>query len=266
MDYLFAFALGAIIGSFLNVVIYRGPVAWGLVEEPDRGGLARPRSYCPHCRNQLSAIDLVPLISFIALRGQCRHCNAPIAPRYFFVELIGAMAALGLYAVFGLSWLTLGLCLFAWGLIALTVIDLQTRYLPDMITLPLIGLGLAVNFQSLIVPRIDSLIGAAAGYGAFWLISELFYLIRKKEGLGGGDAKLLAAIGAFAGWQALAPTVFLASLATLLATAVTAALRRQVTAETEIPFGPGLAAAGFTLAVLGAADVHLGDLVYRFIG
>lgn len=241
------FFAGLTVGSFLNVVIHRGPVLWGLVDAPSRGDLVKPRSYCPACKAPLRVANLVPLASYLAQRGKCARCGSPISARYPVVEALGAVVAVWSVMSFGWTPAALAASLFGFSLIALAFIDLETGYLPDAITLPLIGAGLAANAAGLFASFQDALIGAAAGGAVFWGVSALYARIRKREGLGLGDAKLLAAIGAWTGWFGLPAVILIAALGTLAAVA----LRRGVAADEAIPFGPGLCAAGFIALFFG---------------
>lgn len=237
---------GTLIGSFLNVVIYRGPSIWGLLPEEasNRGGLDAPRSYCPSCKTTLRAIDLIPLLSYLGLKGRCRYCQAPIPPRYALIELTGAAAAVTSYLIAGPTLTALFMAVFLWSLIALGTIDWDTGYLPDAITLPLIWAGLLANLQGRYVPLDHAVIGAAAGYVIFRALGALYHRLRGREGLGQGDAKLLAAIGAWAGWTSLAPTVFIASFAALAWIAGASLFGKPYRADSEIAFGPFLAIGG----------------------
>lgn len=246
-----AFALGLLIGSFLNVVIYRGPHLWGLVDGDPRGGLAAPRSYCPACKTPIPWTGLAPIVSYIAQSGRCRSCGARIALRYPIVEALGGGVAVASVAAFGVTGGGLGAAVFGWALLALAVIDLETGYLPDAITLPLIAGGLLAGAFNLIVPAIDSLIGAAAGYLTFRAIGIAYRKMRGRDGLGQGDAKLLAAIGAWGGWMILPAVVFAAALITLAAIGVGAMRGKAAPLDQPIAFGPGLCAAAFLVLVLG---------------
>lgn len=250
-----AFALGSVVGSFLNVVIFRAPARWGFEDaEYDRGGLALPRSYCPACRTQISPRDLIPLVSFAALGGRCRACRTRIPIRYPVIEALGGAVLVAALAAFGLSAEAALATLFGWMLLALAAIDFRTGFLPDRLTLPLIGGGLAANAAGLFATPFDAAIGALAGYLSFRLIGEAFLLLRKKEGLGQGDAKLLAALGAWTGWQALPAIVFLGAAATLFVVLIAMfSASNKAEGNPEIPFGPGLCAAGFAALLL--ADV-----------
>lgn len=253
--YLCAGSVGLLIGSFLNVVIHRGPALWRLVDvaEP-RGGLAHPRSYCPSCRKTLSPFELIPVFSFLISGGRCRSCRARISWRYPAIELAGAGAALASVFLFGVT-VSAGLfALFAWTAIALAAIDLETGYLPDALTLPLIAIGIGANITGRFSPTIDALIGAVVGCGVFYIVSVTFKRVRNVEGLGLGDAKLLAAIGAWGGWIVLAPTVFLAALATLIGAALARVFGIGVERNTELPFGPALALAGLVCVAVNAIN------------
>ncbi len=237
------FLTGLTVGSFLNVVIHRGPAMWGLVDEPPRGDLVAPRSYCPACKVPLTVANLIPLVSFFAQRGRCARCQAPISVRYPVVEALGAASAVLSVLIFGWTLAALAAAIFALALIALAFIDFETGYLPDAITFPLIGAGLAANAAALFTPFRDALIGAVAGYLVFWSVSAVYARLRKRDGLGLGDAKLLSAIGAWTGWFYLPQVILIAALGTLAVIVV----RRGVKADDEIPFGPGLCAAGFVV-------------------
>lgn len=250
---------GAILGSFLNVVIYRGPVLWNLIDAPPRGNLALPRSYCPVCRAPIRSRHLIPLIGFLLLRGKCAACSAPIPLRYPTVELLGAIAALAAVMVFGFTMTALLGLVFWLTLIALAFIDAETGYLPDMLTLPLLALGLGANAFSLFTPLINAGLGAVIGYAVFRLIDVVFLRLRGVEGLGQGDAKLLAAIGAWLGWTALPSVVFLAALLALLGVLAQSLSGVKVGRDTAVAFGPALAAAGAAaLAARGLALPYFG--------
>ncbi|MHA7871672.1 MAG: prepilin peptidase [Hyphococcus sp.] len=237
--------LGLLAGSFLNVVIHRGPAMWKLVEDDSRrGDLARPRSYCPACGAQLRAYHLIPLISYIALGGRCASCKAAIPARYPIVEALAAAAGAAAVLIGGAPAPSAAAALYLWMLLALAAIDWETGYLPDALTLPLIVLGLAVNSAAMFAPLPDALVGAVAGFAVFWAVGAGFQSLRGIEGLGLGDAKLLAALGAWLGWQALAPVVLIASLVALAGVGVAVLRGGKVMRETALPFGPALAAAG----------------------
>lgn len=251
------FVAGLLLGSFLNVVIHRGPALWGLgdSESRSRGDFIAPRSYCPSCGKQIRAVDLVPVVSYALLGGKCRDCKAHISLRYPIVELLGGAAALLSVAVYGPT-IDAGLAaLFLFTLIALAFIDRETGYLPDALTLPLAAAGLAANITGRFASIGAALIGAGAGFLAFWALAAAYRALRGREGLGGGDAKLLAALGAWGGWTMLPPTVFAASLMALAFVGVSALMGRKIDRVAPIRFGPALCAAGaamFIAAALGA--------------
>lgn len=261
-----ALVVGAMVGSFLNVVIHRLPrmleQQWqaqareilGLPLEPRaRYDLARPASHCPHCGHAISAWENVPLVSWLVLRGRCRHCRAPIGWRYPLVELLAALAALAALWRFGMGWQALAGAGFLWCVIALAFIDLDTRLLPDDLTLPLLWAGLLINVQERFASLPEAVLGAVAGYLLLWSIYWLFKLLTGKEGMGYGDFKLLAAIGAWLGWTAL-PLVLL--LASLTGAVVGIALKTlgHLGQGQPLPFGPFLAAGG-AVALLWGADL-----------
>ena len=244
--YITATLVGLLAGSFLNVVIHRGPAMWGLVDDEigARGALWAPRSYCPSCKKQIGVFDLAPLASYALLRGKCRACGGAISPRYPAVELAGALAALGALLIYGLSASALFAAVYLWALIALAAIDAETGFLPDAITFPLIALGLIANLGNRFVPLDAAVIGAVAGYIVFWIVSAAYRRIRRREGLGGGDAKLLAAIGAWAGWMAIAPAILIGALLSLAGILGLMMLGKKIGPETPVPFGPSLCLGG----------------------
>lgn len=239
-------AAGLCIGSFLNVVILRGPALWGYVDAPegDRGGLAVPRSYCPECRSPIRRRDLIPLFSYAALGGRCAACKAKISPAYPLVELAAALCALASVWAFGwnLNAALVSVALFL--LIALFEIDRRTSYLPSELTAPLLWLGLLSNLDGRFAPLSDAVIGAAAGSFSFWLIASLYRIIRGRDGLGGGDASLLGAIGAWVGWSPLPVVVAIGALSTLAVVLVLTIRGGKFSASTALPFGPGLCVGG----------------------
>jgi leader peptidase (prepilin peptidase)/N-methyltransferase len=245
--------VGLFVGSFLNVVIHRGPAMWNLVDEKTRrGDLLAPRSYCPSCGAPIPSWRLIPLVSYFLQNGWCHSCKTPISIRYPIVEAMGACVALCALFAFGVSWAALFASIFGWALITLAMIDLETGFLPDAITLPLIAIGLLVNGFDQFALFPDAIIGAFVGYCAFRIIGIAFKAARGREGLGQGDAKLLAAIGAWCGWAALPTVVFLGAVATLAVVGIRHATGKSIASDAEIPFGPGLCLAGFV--VLAAAQ------------
>ncbi|HRM68805.1 prepilin peptidase [Thauera phenylacetica] len=266
--------LGLFVGSFLNVVIHRLPrmmehdwhaqAAELRGEEPPAGerfNLATPRSRCPHCGHQITLLENIPLVSYLVLRGRCGHCGAGISKRYPIVEAVSAL--LSAYAAwhFGFGAAALGALLFVWAMVALTCIDLDTQLLPDDITLPLLWLGLAFNLGGTYTDLPAAVIGAMAGYLALWSVFWLFKLATGKEGMGYGDFKLLAAIGAWLGWQMLPLTILLSSLVGAVVGIVLIAVARHGR-NVPIPFGPYLAAAGLIALFWGEAitERYLGML------
>jgi leader peptidase (prepilin peptidase)/N-methyltransferase len=261
------FAFGLVVGSFLNVVIYRLPLMmeaeWtvqcqNLLEiredkEPDKKSafnLAVPDSHCPHCKHKISALENIPVLSWLILKGKCRYCQGPISARYPLMELAtGVFSALVAYH-FGFALLTLAVLFLTWGLITLTMIDYDHQLLPDDITLPLLWLGLLLNSQGLIVSLEDAVYGAIAGYLLLWGVYWLFKLLIGKEGMGYGDFKLLSALGAWLGWQALPMIILLSSLVGTVVSFGLIAIRVR-DRNIPIPFGPYLASAGFLSLIWG---------------
>jgi len=256
--------LGLLIGSFINVVIYRLPImlerTWQAQISESRSelssetfNLAVPRSRCPTCSAQLSALENVPVLSYLALRGRCRHCKSAIPRRYLLVELGASLISVLIVMTFGYTLSALAYLIFSWCLLTLSLIDLDHYLLPDDITLPLLWLGLLVSATGLGLPDVslsDSVVGAAAGYLSLWSLFWAFLFATGKEGLGYGDFKLLAALGAWLGWQALLPILLLSSLTgAVIGLALIAFGGRERGAP--LPFGPFLAVAGFSMLVWG---------------
>lgn len=242
-----ALAAGATVGSFLNVVIYRGETLWGCRPEGAsrrRGDLIAPGSYCPSCQTRIAWPDLAPIISYIALRGRCRQCGAPIGLSYLTVEVLGGLAALASLAAFGFRTEALLAVIAVYFLMAIEELDRRTTYIPDQLSLPFAAIGLAANAAGLFTGFVDAAIGAGAGFLSLWGLGALYKLGRGREGLGGGDAVLLAGIGAWVGWRPLPFVVFMASFLTLGAVAAMRLRGRPLDAQSTIPFGPGLAVAG----------------------
>lgn len=255
--------LGLMVGSFLNVVIHRLPIMmerdWAAQCAELRGetptafeplSLARPRSRCPQCGHSIAALENIPVISWLLLRGRCKGCAAPISLRYPLIEaLTGLLFAFAAWH-FGFSAAGLGALILIAALLALTAIDFDTQLLPDDITLPLLWIGLALNAFNVYTDLKSAVIGAMAGYLSLWSVYWLFKLFTGKEGMGYGDFKLLAALGAWLGWQMLPLTILLSSLVGAvvgIALMVFARHGRNV----PIPFGPYLAAAGAIALVWG---------------
>ncbi len=252
------FGGGLILGSFLNVVIYRLPLMPSQREPDDEPGddgydhlsLATPASHCPACRQPIAWRHNVPLLGYLLLKGRCAHCRTPISPRYPIVELTTALACVGV-ALAHDAWpqFSAGVVLAA-CLTTLAAIDLRDGLLPDAITLPLLWFGLAVNGLATFADAQSAIMGAIAGYLSFFVLERSYAALRKRQGLGGGDVKLLAALGAWFGWQVLPGIVLLASLSGLAASLSMIAAGKWRRA-TRIPFGPHLALAGW-LCLLSA--------------
>ncbi len=289
--------LGLMIGSFLNVVIYRLPImlerqwrqecaegmsgaqaadpavplsagiptAGGQPEPPrlehaslpQQFNLVMPRSACPACRAPITALQNIPLFSWLLLRGRCAHCAAPISGRYPLVEALTAVLSALIAWKFGLGWPALAALVLTWFLIALTFIDIDHQLLPDSLTLPLLWLGLLLSLwadgvgasPTPVDPR-SSLIGAMAGYLSLWSVYHLFRLVTAKEGMGYGDFKLFAALGAWLGWQMLLPTILIAAGTGAVVGLALIAMRRR-NRSMPIPFGPFLAGAGWLMLMFG---------------
>ncbi|SDD79740.1 type 4 prepilin peptidase 1 Aspartic peptidase. MEROPS family A24A [Cupriavidus sp. YR651] len=262
--------LGLVVGSFLNVVIHRLPRMMEYDEanylaelrneplpHPGRYNLMVPRSVCPHCGHQIAAWENIPVISYLFLRGKCSSCKAPIGIRYPLVELATAvLSALAMWH-FGPTAQALAAIVMVWALVSLTMIDADTQLLPDQITLPLLWLGLLLNLQGLFATLTDAVIGAAAGYLLLWSVYWLFKLVRGKEGMGYGDFKLMGALGAWFGWQALPALVLLSSVVGALFGLGLLVARRQGS-ETPFPYGPFIAGAGLIVLFFGADVLPLG--------
>jgi len=265
------FAVGLVVGSFLNVVIHRLPKmmerSWreecadllrdshgSTVPSPQpKAGpynLFVPRSLCPACGHPISAVENIPILSWAVLRGRCSACKARISARYPVVELLGGIAAAWSAMRFGFGLAAFGAMVFLWSVIAASFIDFDTQLLPDSITLPLLWLGLLLNAAGVFTDLRSAVIGAVAGYLALWSVYWLFKLATGKEGMGYGDFKLLAAIGAWCGWQALPLTIVISSFigaAVGIALMVFARHGRNV----PIPFGPYLGVAGIVALFWG---------------
>jgi len=261
--------LGLLVGSFLNVVAYRIPIMMrreieedyaalqaeqsGTEFEPDSKlafNLAVPASACPHCQHKIKAWQNIPVVSWLLLKGKCANCAAPISKRYPIVEMTTGILSLVVVLMLGPTLQTVGMLVFTWFLIALTLIDLDEYLLPDKLTLPLIWIGLVFNSFAVFTSLENAVYGAIAGYLSLWSVYWLFKLLTGKEGMGFGDFKLLAAIGAFLGWEALPLVVLLSSaVGAIIGITLIAALGRDK--NIPIPFGPYLAIAGWIAALWG---------------
>ncbi|PWK84780.1 prepilin peptidase [Fulvimonas soli] len=261
-----AAVLGLLVGSFLNVVILRLPARmeadWRrearealeleAVDEPRPPGIVREPSHCPHCRHPLAAADNIPLFGWLLLRGRCRYCQAPISIQYPLVELLTGVLSAVVVWKFGPTWPALAGLAFTWLLVALAGIDFRTQLLPDQLTYPLLWLGLLLSLLPMFVAPAPAILAAALGYLSLWSVYWLFKLLTGKEGMGYGDFKLLAALGAWMGPGALLPVVLLSSLIGALVGGGLILLRRHQR-EVPMPFGPFIAAAGWVWFVAGDA-------------
>lgn len=267
----YSFIIGAFIGSFLNVVIHRIPVMlerqWKSecqeLLSPETGtpalskyNLSVPRSHCPACNHQVKAIENIPIISYLFLKGKCSSCGIKISPQYPLVELLTAIFTTVVVWKFGFSIQALGGVIFTWFLIALSGIDIKTQLLPDDLTFPFLWLGIIFNLFSAYTDLTSSVLGAIFGYLALWSVFHLFKLITGKEGMGYGDFKLLAALGAWLGWQSL-PLIILLSSAVGAVIGIFMIVSKLQERSQPIPFGPYLAVAGWIAMLYGDQLISL---------
>lgn len=275
--------LGLTVGSFLNVVIHRLPrmldagwkaecellfadpeelakestidsekekVAKAAPPKKESYNLAFPNSHCPQCQHELASLDNIPVVSYLFLKGRCRYCQTPISKRYPIIESVTALLSVIVATKFGVSQETIAALLLTWGLICLTMIDFDTQFLPDDITLPLMWLGIFSSFFLSFASLQDAVIGAMAGYLSLWCVYWAFKLMTDKEGMGYGDFKLLAMLGAWLGWQYLPLVIILSSL---VGSIVGLSMIAFYGKDKNIPiaFGPYLAAAGWITLIWG---------------
>ncbi len=265
---------GLLVGSFLNVVIYRYPISmfreWEamakevLIErgfkltppkksidnQPEKFNLVVPRSACPKCGHNITALENIPIISYLFLKGKCRSCQTPISIRYPFVELLTGVTFAFCASHFGYGWPLFFALIITAYFIAMSFIDIDHQILPDTMTLPLVWLSLLLALNSTYISLADAVIGAAAGYMILWSIYWLFKLVTGKEGMGYGDFKLLAVIGALVGWQQLGIVILLsAGVGAIIGGALI--LLQNKDSQTKIPFGPYLAVAGWVTLLWG---------------
>jgi len=271
-----ALLLGLIVGSFLNVVVWRLPKMlereWRMQAHevlglpPDKPAatynLMLPHSQCPHCAHRIRAWENIPLLSYAFLRGRCSGCAAPISARYPLTELACGLLSAFIAWHFGFGWSAAMAMLLTWGLLAMSLIDADHQLLPDVLVLPLLWLGLIVNSFALFVPLTDALWGAVAGYLLLWSVFWVFKLLTGKDGIGQGDFKLLALLGAWGGWQILPLTVLLSSLVGAVSGLILLRLQDANT-STPIPFGPYLAIAGWIALLWGG---QITDFYWQFVG
>jgi len=267
--------LGLVVGSFLNVVVYRVPVmlerqwreqcaelAGGADVAPaskpvERFNLLVPRSACPSCKAPITALQNVPVLSYVLLKGRCGHCGAPIGIRYPIVEALTGVLSAAVAWKYGYGWPALAALVLTWFLVALTFIDIDHQLLPDSMTLPLVWLGLLLSLyapqQGIAAIPVDmhsSIVGAVAGYLSLWSVYHLFRLLTGKEGMGYGDFKLFAALGAWMGWKMLLPIILIAAIVGAVTGIALIAFRGR-SRSVPIAFGPFLAAAGWLMLMFG---------------
>lgn len=264
LGYPIAAGLGLLVGSFLNVVILRLPkrLEWewkrdareelGQTElyDPPPPGIVVEPSHCPHCQHRLSWYENIPVLSWLALRGRCRNCRTPISIQYPAVELLTMLLVVACVWRFGFGWQGFGASLLSCYLIAAAGIDLREKLLPDQLTLVLLWLGLIASVDNLFVPAKHAIAGAVLGYLSLWSVNWVFKQIRGKTGMAAGDFKLLAALGAWAGYQALLPILLVSSLVGAIVGTIFLRMTRRG-GDTYIPFGPFLAIAGWIVFVWG---------------
>jgi leader peptidase (prepilin peptidase)/N-methyltransferase len=270
---------GLLIGSFLNVVIYRLPKMMErdynnyLASEDGCGcgtrqphtdtfNLMVPRSACPHCGHKIGALENIPVISYLVLGGKCKGCKAKISPRYPIIELAAGLLSALLVWTFGSGYAGLATLVFLYLLIAMTFIDADTQLLPDDLTYPLLWIGLLMNVQGHFVPLQDAVIGAFAGYMVLWTVATLYEKLRGQVGMGHGDFKLLAALGAWMGWSAL-PAIILMSSAVGAVVGISLIVFGGRERNVKIPFGPYLAAAGLIVMLYGKQITSVTDVVIK---
>ena len=251
---LFSFSvafLGLIIGSFLNVVIVRIPhmVLEVFESDPPSFNLLWPASHCPKCQVTIHWFDNIPILSFIWLKGQCRHCQQKISPRYPFVEALTAILSYIVALHFGPTLYTAWSLMLVWALIALAMIDFEHTILPDNITLPFLWVGLFANTFDVFTSAKEAILGAIIGYLSLWIIFWVFKLLTRKEGMGYGDFKLLALLGAWLGWQALPLIILVASFLGSVV-GISLILLKKKDRNSAVPFGPFLAIAGYSVLLL----------------
>jgi leader peptidase (prepilin peptidase)/N-methyltransferase len=257
--YFISLIFGLLVGSFLNVVIYRTPIIlkkqWLLdcqalqgkkVKSESLYSLTSPGSRCPFCKRSIKPLDNIPILSFLFLRGKCRFCNSPISLRYPLIELFTGLLFTFTSYQFGLSFLTVYAWIFIALLIVLTWIDIDTHLLPDHLTISLLWLGLIINIKSGFVNLESAVLGAVVGYFILWIIFWMFKLITGKEGMGYGDFKLLSALGAWLGWESLLPIVIVSSFIGSVVGVFLIILKTHQKSS-AIPFGPFLSLAGLVV-------------------
>jgi leader peptidase (prepilin peptidase)/N-methyltransferase len=267
--------LGLLFGSFLNVVIYRVPKMlmrqWqqecqAFLSQPENKdneklNLWGPASHCPHCKTPIAPWRNIPVLSFLLQKGRCHQCKVKISHRYPLVELLAAVILLSILWVYGFTLAGFGFSVLSLGLIALTFIDLDQQILPDNITLPLLWLGLLFSLSVSFITPEDAILGAAAGYLLLWLVGGVYKLLRQREGIGQGDYKLLALLGAWTGWQTLPFILLLSSVIGAIMGIILIIFRRH-SMQKPIPFGPYLCFAGFSVIIYP----HWLQWFYQWVG
>jgi leader peptidase (prepilin peptidase)/N-methyltransferase len=268
--------LGLLIGSFLNVLIYRLPVmmerdwraqardmlALPSEDKTETFNLFLPHSRCPHCAHKIRAWENLPVISYLFLGGKCSGCKAPISKRYPLIELACGLLSAFIAWHFGFGWQAGVVLVLSWGLLAMSVIDMDHQLLPDSLVLPLLWLGLIANTFGLFTNLHDALWGAVLGYMSLWSVFWIFKLLTGKEGMGQGDFKLLALFGAWGGWQIVPLTILVSSAVGAVLGLIILRLRNAET-STPIPFGPYLAIAGWIALLWGG---QITDSYLQFAG
>lgn len=273
-----ALLLGLIVGSFINVLVWRLPKMlereWraqahevlGLPAEPVAApyNLMHPNSCCPRCNHPIRPWENIPLLSYVLLKGRCSSCHQPIGARYPITELACGLISAVVAWHFGFGWAAGAVLLLSWGLLAMSLIDADHQLLPDVLVLPLLWLGLILNSFGVFVSLHDALWGAVAGYMSLWSVFWVFKLITGKDGMGHGDFKLLAMLGAWGGWQILPMTLLLSSLVGVMGGLILLRLRKAH-ASTPMPFGPYLAIAGWIALLWGGqiTDFYLQSVGFR---
>ncbi|MGU3308169.1 prepilin peptidase [Pseudomonas sp. M5A4_2d] len=273
-----ALALGLIVGSFINVLVWRLPKMlareWRAQAQEVLGlpadranptyNLIHPNSCCPHCDQPIRPWENIPLLSYLILRGRCADCREPISSRYPITELACALGSAMVAWHFGFGWQAGAVMVLSWGLLAMSLIDVDHQLLPDVLVLPLLWLGLILNSFDVLTTLPNALWGAVIGYMSLWTVFWLFKLITGKDGMGYGDFKLLALLGAWGGWQILPMTLLISSLLGVLAGLILMRLRRSQ-ASIPMPFGPCLAIAGWIALLWGGqiTDFYLQSVGFR---
>lgn len=273
-----ALVLGLIVGSFLNVLVWRLPKMlareWraqaqevlGLPADPTGPAynLMHPNSCCAHCCQPIRPWENIPVLSYLMLKGRCAHCSKPISARYPFTELACALLSATVAWHFGFGWQAGAVMLLSWGLLAMSLIDVDHQLLPDVLVLPLLWLGLILNSGDLLATLPDALWGAVIGYVCLWSVFWVFKVVTGKDGMGYGDFKLLALLGAWGGWQILPMTLLIASLLGVFAGLILMRLRKSQ-ASVPMPFGPCLAIGGWIALLWGGqiTDFYLQSVGFR---